>query len=110
MNEQLRFHTGPATMGRRSRSAVPARRIDTRTLEIGRRGVAKARSILAAHRWPDHDPTPPIQVADAARTTAVWADHRIGLSADRPRPYCPGYRDGILVRWVDAGGAQRLQD
>ena len=66
MNEQLRFHTGPATMGRRSRSAVPARRLDTRTLEIGRRGVAEARSILAAHRWPDHDPTPPIQVADAA--------------------------------------------
>jgi len=100
MNEQLRFHTGPATMGRRSRSAVPARRIDTRTLEIGRRGVAEARSILAAHRWPDHDPTPPIQVADAAWTTAVWADQRIGLSADRPRPHCPGYRPGIPVRWA----------
>ena len=66
MNEQLRFHTGPATMGRRSRSAVSARRLETRTLEIGRRGVAEVRSILAARRLSDRDPTPPIQVADAA--------------------------------------------
>jgi hypothetical protein len=64
VNEQLRLSVPTAPSG--SKTHVFVRRLDDRTREIGRRGVAEARSILAGHRRLEKTPGSPIELIKAA--------------------------------------------
>ncbi|MEE2768981.1 MAG: hypothetical protein VX833_07195 [Actinomycetota bacterium] len=64
VNEQLRLSV-PTTPPRRQ-AHVFGRRLDDRTREIGRRGVAQARSILANHRRFEESLDSPIELVEAA--------------------------------------------